>query len=54
MDKIFAKPFVGCLTGHSDSISVLSKCPTNLVKLLSGAFDGEVAGWDLSERRRLF
>lgn len=54
MEKIFAKPFTGALTGHSDSISVLAKCPNNLIKLLSGAFDGEVAGWDLSLRKRLF
>lgn len=54
MDKIFAKPFVGCLVGHSDSISVMAKCPNNLVKIVSGSFDGEIKAWDISNRSNLF
>lgn len=40
--------------GHSDSISVMAKCQTNLTKLISGSFDGEIKSWDLSTRKPLF
>lgn len=40
LHKIFAKPFLGTLEGHTDGISVISKCPLALNKLISGAHDG--------------
>jgi WD repeat and SOF domain-containing protein 1 len=40
LHKIFAKPFLGTLEGHSDGISVISKCSLALNKLISGAHDG--------------
>lgn len=54
IDKIYAKPFVGTLLGHSDSISVISKCPNNLAKLVSGSYDGEIVAWDIPERKKIF
>lgn len=54
MDKIFAKPFVGTMLGHSDAISTLSKCPSSLTKILSGSFDGEIRCWDVTNRSTLF
>jgi WD repeat and SOF domain-containing protein 1 len=42
MDKIFAKPFLGALTGHSDGVVALSKSPTMMTNFLSGSFDGEI------------
>ena len=51
IDKIFAQPFLGALSGHSDGISALGKCPTVLNKLISGAHDGEIKVWDISDRR---
>ena len=51
MDKIFAKPFLGCLTGHSDTPSVFAKCPNSLTKFLSGGMNGELIGWDMVERK---
>lgn len=53
LQKIFAKPFVASLPGHSDGISVLAKCPLVLNKMISGAHDGEIRIWDLSERKTL-
>lgn len=41
------------MQGHSDGISVLSKCPLALNKLISGAYDGEIRIWDLAERKTL-
>lgn len=40
LEKIFAQPFVASLTGHSDGISCLAKCPIRLNKIISGAHDG--------------
>jgi len=53
LEKIFAKPFIANLTGHSDGITCLAKCPTRLQRVLSGAHDGEIRLWDLAERRSL-
>ena len=54
MDRIFAKPFLFSLPGHSDGISALAKSPNSLVNFLSGSFDGEIRFWDLSQRKTLF
>lgn len=53
LNKIFAKPFLGTLEGHSDGISVLAKCPLALNKMISGAHDGEIRIWDIAERKSL-
>lgn len=50
MDRIFAKPFIGNLEGHKDGISAVCKHPMRLSVLLSGAFDGELKVWNLSNR----
>ena len=51
LERVFAKPFVGALSGHGDSVSCFSKHPSRLSWLISGACDGEVRLWDLSSRR---
>jgi len=50
LERVFAKPFVGSLDGHRDGVFTMSKHPTKLGWLLSGACDGEVRLWDLSTR----
>lgn len=40
LNKVFAKPFIGALSGHRDGIYSLAKHPTNLTSLVSGACDG--------------
>lgn len=40
LHKMFAKPFLAAFQGHSDGISVLSKCPLLVNRMLSGAHDG--------------
>jgi len=37
LDRVFAKPFIGALTGHSDGIYCSSTNPRNLVSFVSGA-----------------
>ncbi|XP_045467250.1 DDB1- and CUL4-associated factor 13 [Harmonia axyridis] len=51
LERVFAKPFVASLDGHTDGLSCLAKHPTQLSQLLSGAFDGELRLWDLSRRK---
>ncbi|XP_043580531.1 DDB1- and CUL4-associated factor 13 [Bombus pyrosoma] len=47
LERVFAKPFVGCLEGHKDGVSCLCKHPSQLSILLSGAFDGEIRVWNV-------
>lgn len=47
LERVFAKPFVGCLEGHRDGVSCFCKHPSQLSTLLSGAFDGEIRVWNL-------
>lgn len=42
IDKIFAQPFLGCMNGHSDGVSVLAKHNQYLTNCLSGSYDGEI------------
>ncbi|CAH2231029.1 jg3471 [Pararge aegeria aegeria] len=51
LERVFAKPFIGNLDGHSDGVSSLGKHPSRLAILASGAFDGEIRLWDLASRK---
>ena len=53
LGKVFAKPFVGALDGHSDTVYSLARSSKNIVALVSGAGDGEVRVWDLAHRRAM-
>lgn len=49
LERVFAKPFVGNLEGHTDAVSCICKHPLQLSTLLSGAYDGEVKIWNLAQ-----
>ncbi|XP_026461812.1 DDB1- and CUL4-associated factor 13-like [Ctenocephalides felis] len=51
LERVFAKPFVGNLSGHRDGVSCFAKHPASLSNLTSGAYDGEVRVWDLPQRK---
>eukprot|EP00899_Mesostigma_viride_P012552 jgi/Mesvir1/21298/Mv21689-RA.1 len=51
LDKVFAKPFVCALSGHSDGVSCISTNPKRLNCVISGAANGELKVWDLPFRR---
>ncbi|CAA9994142.1 unnamed protein product [Nesidiocoris tenuis] len=51
LDRVFAKPFLGSLDGHTEGISVLAKRPDSLSTIASGAFDGEIRLWNLVTRK---
>jgi WD repeat and SOF domain-containing protein 1 len=46
MDRLFAKPFVGAMSGHHDTVLSIAVDPTNLSSIASGANDGELIVWD--------
>ncbi len=47
MERIFAKPFVGALTGHLDGVYCMAKDPSRLTQILSGSADGGMNLTDL-------
>jgi len=53
LDRVFAKPFVGSFEGHNEGVHVLTKHPLRLGTILSGARDGQVKIWRLSNRKCL-
>ncbi|KAI0987313.1 hypothetical protein GJ496_003399 [Pomphorhynchus laevis] len=53
LERLFAKPFIGDLSGHREGISALAKHRQRLSILLSGSYDGQVHIWDVMSRRSL-
>lgn len=51
LDKVFSKPFIGCLDGHSEGVSCMTNHPKLLSTIASGAVDGEVRLWNLSMQK---
>lgn len=47
MEKIFAKPFIRAMDGHSDSVKCLAVARRSGAPLLSGGCDGELRLWSL-------
>ena len=43
LDRIFAKPFVASLDGHSDGVNCLIRNPRQISSIASGACDGQVS-----------
>ena len=50
MKHMFAKPFIGSLDGHSESVYSLCRHHRDLRKIVSGGADGEVRVWDITTR----
>lgn len=53
LERVFAKPFVGSLGGHTDGVNYIARHPRSLSVLLSGSCDGEVRLWSLPRRECL-
>lgn len=53
LERIFAKPFVANLAGHTDGVCCLYKHPQRLSVILSGACDGEIRIWSLARQECL-
>jgi WD repeat and SOF domain-containing protein 1 len=50
LEKLFAKPLLGALDGHSDGVCSSASSRHSLSQFVSGACDGEVRVWDLSSK----
>ena len=51
LERVFAKPFLGALSGHSDGVSALRPHPKRLSLVASTSYDGEVRLWNLVSRK---
>jgi len=50
LSRVFAKPFVGNLYGHSDGVYCIARNLESLQLLASGAYDGEIRIWNCSSK----
>ncbi|KAH3758396.1 DDB1- and CUL4-associated factor 13 [Pelomyxa schiedti] len=50
MEKMFAKPFVGAMSGHLDGVVSMARHPTFLPCFVSGGAEGEIRVWDIASR----
>eukprot|EP00246_Nothoceros_aenigmaticus_P003399 TRINITY_DN14548_c0_g1_i1.p1 TRINITY_DN14548_c0_g1~~TRINITY_DN14548_c0_g1_i1.p1 ORF type:complete len:453 (-),score=56.93 TRINITY_DN14548_c0_g1_i1:44-1402(-) len=51
LERVFAKPFMGALQGHSDSVACMAKGSRQLNALISGSMDGDIRLWDVAYKR---
>ncbi|KAG0373113.1 MAG: WD40-repeat-containing domain protein [Linnemannia gamsii] len=54
VERMFAKPFVGALSGHVDGVYSMCKHPGKLDWLVSGGGDGDLRLWSLSEQKSVW
>ncbi len=50
LDKIFAKPFIAALDGHTDGVYCTAIVRNRVTPFISGACNGELKVWDLSRK----
>lgn len=50
LDKVFAKPFIGALSGHYDGVNCIAKHPSSVSTIVSGDMSGEIRSWSLSSQ----
>jgi WD repeat and SOF domain-containing protein 1 len=51
LDKTFARPFLGAMSGHRDTPQCLTSLPHRLGYMASGSMDGEVRLWSLASQK---
>ncbi|XP_062517368.1 DDB1- and CUL4-associated factor 13-like isoform X2 [Corticium candelabrum] len=51
LESVFAKPFVGSLSGHADGVYCMAKHPCRVSCFVSGSCDGEIRVWNLTRQR---
>lgn len=52
LDRLFAKPFVGSLSGHVEGVYCLARATDSLPRVLSGSADGDIRLWDVRKPRQ--
>ncbi|KAI0297021.1 WD40 repeat-like protein [Multifurca ochricompacta] len=53
MERMFSKPFITALEGHSDAVEVLSRRPNSITDIASASWDGEVTLHNAGRRKHL-
>ncbi|XP_035211771.1 DDB1- and CUL4-associated factor 13-like isoform X2 [Stegodyphus dumicola] len=51
LERVFAKPFMFSLNGHTDGIQCMFKHPKSLSLVFSGSYDGEVRMWNVATQK---
>ena len=51
LERVFAKPFLGALSGHKDGVTGIALHPKRLSVVATAAADGEIRLWDLQTRK---
>jgi WD repeat and SOF domain-containing protein 1 len=51
MERMFSKPFVASLDGHTDSVEVIARSRSLLAPIFTGGADGCLNFWDLPHRK---
>lgn len=51
LERVFAKPFIGNMSGHGDVVSTLMKHQSSISIMASGAYDGQIRIWNLATRK---
>ena len=51
MERMFSKPFIASLDGHTDSVEVIARSRSLLAPIFTGGADGCLNFWDLPHRR---
>ena len=54
LERLFAKPFIGSLSGHRDGVYCMAKRFDKLNIVASGSADGEIREWNLTKREMNF
>jgi WD repeat and SOF domain-containing protein 1 len=54
LERVFAKPFVFSLSGHTDGVKCIAKNFKNLSEIVSGSFDGQVILWSTNAKKPIF
>lgn len=50
LERVFAKPFLASLDGHSDGVNCLIRSPQHISSVVSGACNGEIKFWHLQSK----
>jgi len=53
LERVFAKPFIGNMSGHGDVVSTLMRHQDKLSVIASGSYDGQIKIWNLTNRKCL-